>query len=893
MAFNPFNWFRKHQKVLFAGLTILVMFVFIGQFGRGDIFERALGWFGAGRAGGPVVTKLYGKAVRVRELDQLGRQRKLASDYLYRIAGNSHPDVITRYLNDELKSTASSENPLAGLREICMDYNEVRKAFLFYAQFSQISPETRYQLFQQIRERMENGLRRIHEIALRPEVVKDPARLTLLHNVATVLGFQAWLVTPHTTPQMYFGGAIQNQDLLDFKMWQQHADRLGIKLTEADVLRELGVEAAGGKLFARDDVRFEQQKEVATFLASSREYANQTGRDLLNALREEFRVVFTQGILVGQEPGVRIFRSVLGANTNPSYGTPEQFYNFVREQRTTLGVAMLTIPVESYLDRIKETPSESELHQLYERRKEVEPSAASREAGFKEPRRIRVEYVVGSPEDAHYRDSADKQVKQIEQLCEPKTRLGTVLAAIPAPVVGRLLAAYDPIQAEVEKARENDHPWFSSGSENFRLQAERQGKLHLTTLMQPAVAAAPLAVLQGASPLTTLVSASAATTAMTFAEGRTSVRFNATLLLSQALPGELLGAAVLAVATLPPPVSRELVVPEILASLRTQTAQKTLDNNLQTMRGELAKFRNRAKEAADYIARAVKEYHLTHHQMPAPRTREALVEEVKKKAAPSLTALREAMGQRDGQDRPANFVEQLFQGSSAFEAQQVTASRPRREELLYWRSEDLPARMREYGDIRDQVVQAWRLAAARRLARHEAEKLEGEINNKKLNPTDAVRLLREQKQGPLFDLDNIAQLLPPKEALPVRQTEYQAYQVPEDKLELIAHPPADLPKRLLELKRPGEATVIADQPARNYYVAVLRERNEPTIADFRSIYSSTPSRDTLYSLFLDERRQDYRKTVMEQLRREAGEIDKDGRFKLSEEARRSDATDVE
>ena len=23
MAFNPFNWFRKHQKVLFAGLIIL------------------------------------------------------------------------------------------------------------------------------------------------------------------------------------------------------------------------------------------------------------------------------------------------------------------------------------------------------------------------------------------------------------------------------------------------------------------------------------------------------------------------------------------------------------------------------------------------------------------------------------------------------------------------------------------------------------------------------------------------------------------------------------------------------------------------------------------------------------------------------------------------------
>lgn len=868
MAFNPFTWFRKHQKVMFAGLTILVMFVFIGQFGRGDIFERALYWFGAGRAGGPVVTKLFGKGVHSRELDLLGRQRKLASDYLHQIAITKHPDVINKFLNDELKATTSSDNPLAGLREICMDYNEVRKAFVFYAQSAQLTPEMRYALFQQIRDRMENGLRKLRDIALRPEVMKDPARLTLLQHVATVLGFQAWLCTPQATPQMYFGGAIQNQDLLDFKVWQHHADRLGIKLTEDDVLRELTVEAAGATLFAKDNVRFEQQKEIDTFLRMSRDNANLTGRDLLNALREEFRVVFTQGILIGQEPGVRLYRSILGANTNPVYGTPDQFYNFIREQRTALKVDLLTVPVDTYLDRVKEMPSEAELRQLYERRKDVEPNAASREPGFKEPRRIRVQYVVGSPEDAFYRDAAEKQVKQIEQLCEPKVRVGTVLATLTAPVLGRLLAAYDPIQAEFEKVR---------------------GRIYPTSLFNPVVAAATQASLTGGNALTGLLSAAATGFGQ---EVRTGLQ-NTGMMLAQTRSSQLFGAAALAVKMLPEPVSRELITPELIAGLRTQIAQKLLDDNLQTIRTELARLKNRATEAANYVTKAAKEYHLTQHQMPAARTREALVEEVKKKAAPTLAALREALGQRDGQDRPANFVDQLFQGSAAYEAQQVTATRPRREELLYWRSEDLPARLRDYADIRDEVAKAWRLAAARRLARHEAERLETEINNKKLNAADAVRLLREQKQGPLFELDNVAQLLPPKEVLPGRQTEYQAYQLPEDRLDQFAYPPADLAKRLLEMKRPGEATVIADQAARNYYVAVLRERNEPSVADFRSIYGSTPERDTLYSLFLAERRQDFGKGVMDQLRREAGEIDKDGRYKLSEEVRRTDATDIE
>ncbi|MFO0926113.1 MAG: hypothetical protein U0736_03615 [Gemmataceae bacterium] len=854
MAFNPFTWFRKHQKVMFAGLTILVMFVFIGQFGRGDIFERALYWFGAGRAGGPVVTKLFGKGVHSRELDLLGRQRKLASDYLHQIALTKHPDVINKFLNDELKATTSSDNPLAGLREICMDYNEVRKAFVFYAQSAQLTPEMRYALFQQIRDRMESGLRKLRDIALRPEVMKDPARLTLLQNVATVLGFQAWLCTPQATPQMYFGGTIQNQDLLDFKVWQHHADRLGIKLTEDDVLRELTVEAAGAKLFAKDNVRFEQQKEIDTFLRGNRDNANLTGRDLLNALREEFRVVFTYGILIGQEPGVRLYRSILGANTTPVYGTPDQFYNFVREQRTALKVDLLTVPVDNYLDRVKEMPSEAELRQLYERRKDVEPNATAREPGFKEPRRIRVQYVVGSPEDAFYREAAEKQVKQIERLSEPKVRVGTVLATLTAPVLGRLLAAYDPIQAEFEKVRENDYPWFTSSRDNFRVQEERQRRVHLTSLLNPVVAAATQASLAGGNALTGLLSA--ATTAVG-QEVRTSLQFNAGMLLAQAQPSQLFGAAALAVKTMPDPVSRELVASDLVAGLRTQIAQKVLDDNLQTIRTELAKLKNQPSKAAEYVAGAVKEYHLTQHQMPAARTRETLVEEVKKKAAPALAALREAMGQRDGQDRPANFVDQLFQGSAAYEAQQVTATRPRREELLYWRSEDLPARLRDYADIRDEVAKAWRLAAARRLARHEAERLETEINNKKLNAADAVRLLREQKQGPLFELDNVAQLLPPKEVLPGRQTEYQAYQLPEDRFDQFAYPPADLAKRLLEMKRTGEATVIADQAARNYYVAVLRERNEPNIADFRSIYGSTPERDTLYSLFLAERRQDF------------------------------------
>ncbi len=68
MAFNPFHSFRKHQKAIFAVLTIMCMLVFVLQFGRGDMFERMAGLFGSSRGKGDVVATLYGKKVTTGEL---------------------------------------------------------------------------------------------------------------------------------------------------------------------------------------------------------------------------------------------------------------------------------------------------------------------------------------------------------------------------------------------------------------------------------------------------------------------------------------------------------------------------------------------------------------------------------------------------------------------------------------------------------------------------------------------------------------------------------------------------------------------------------------------------------------------------------------------------------
>ena len=97
MAFSPFTWFRKHQKVFFAGLTILCMFVFIGQFGSGDAFSRLLGLFGRGRHGEAVAT-LYDSGVTRPKLEALAKQRKVANDFMFDAAWKSHEKALKTLL---------------------------------------------------------------------------------------------------------------------------------------------------------------------------------------------------------------------------------------------------------------------------------------------------------------------------------------------------------------------------------------------------------------------------------------------------------------------------------------------------------------------------------------------------------------------------------------------------------------------------------------------------------------------------------------------------------------------------------------------------------------------------------------------------------------------------
>jgi hypothetical protein len=911
MAFNPFTWFRKHQKVFFAGLTVLCMLVFIGQAGVGaDIFQTVLRWIGAERAFGPAVTTLYGKKVTESDLVKLETQRRAANDFVITHVLRAHQQALAGWQKDKLKNT-SPDNPLAGLKEV-VDAAQ-RNIQMYQQMMFQGRPLPREFLLPQI----EENLQRLKDIARREKVKDDPENLQLLQNVATVLGYQAWLAEPQHQPYALsyllgsaidrrrmppvfcFGGTSRTEDLLDFLVWKHEADRLGISLTDEDLIREINAEAGGQEVFGEKVRNLEREKAIVEHAAF---YRNLTTRDLVNALRNEFRVAMAQGLLTGSEPGARAYRGMLGATSSPAVGTPDEFLQYYRDQRTTLRVKMLDVPVSAFLDKVKGSPTEKELRSRYERYREVEPNPASREPGFKEPRRVAVEYVSASSNDAHYRELARKQAAAWKKYADPVQRAAVSLSAglpVPggAPAFAQALmvlsrVALDPVGEGYEKYVQDQHPWISSPSEDLSTLRERAGKLHLTSVLRPAHLASLIGILHAPVPggNVALPAAVGFRSLAAIQETQEAAKQAMTLLLARSDPGQLFSAAALTLANSPKVLSEKEMEPILLASLEEQIAADTLQRIFNDIRTELVKLKGKDRAAIKaYLDGVVKEHHLAYRAMPKALPRQTIIDDLKRKADLGLGTLQQEFLSREPGLKVEDFVGDLFRGQGTYEAVPLPGMQQGKPEFLYWRYEDHPARTRPYSVVRDEVEKAWRFEQARKLARQEAERLEAKINSDKMSPADAERFLREQKLGELFELDNVAQLVPPtREVHEFTRTEYRPYRVPEDMAEKLPSPPGDMVKQLLTLKRPGEATYITDLPAKNFYVAVLFNRDEPTVKQFVRLYEKSPTQDTLYPRFVATRREEHRRAVMEQLRREAsgGKVDKEGRFDLPEAVRK-------
>jgi hypothetical protein len=917
MAFHPFKHFRKYQKVYLAALTVFTMFIFVAQFGAGDLFSSLQRWVALSVHRGDKVLSLYGKSVYIDELEKLRWQRQLASEFL----------VSNSWVGAVMSMGQSSGTPLEksfmdvqakfGPKKDQKDPTPLQTT-LSQVYFTLIiagnprfsAPETRLSSLQK-------QLRDVQRQLSLPEIQKNEAQYRALDTLATILAFYSWAMDPQRQLEdSYFGGSLRATevaDSLDFLIWKQQADRLGIVLTPADVCREIN-RAWGNGDYLPTDGNFETNEYVSFFFRTNQRYhKNLTPRDLLGALTDEFRVALAKEALLGSASGVRSYRQAVdGIHFSPSAATPDEFYQYFRDQRTALSVSILPIEVKEFVDKVQAKPTEADLRSLYERYKNEEPAPARRQPGFKEPRRIKLQYLSYRPEGAFARKLAARAIELL-----PVFRVGQPAAPFAAGgglVWAAHLASYADEDAAIRalymKYREEENRrvpvrYDRDDSTRFGLSTDVPSQQNVELQASTAFVGQLLGDLStGATPL-------AAPTAW-LAANESQARATLTAYASAVLAGA--SRSPLPAMTLP---MRYLYTTQPFEAVREQlrerflnTLSRTLmDNNVLAFRKELDKVlaAHSEQKLDEFLKKAIPEYGLEDfHAMKAPQTQQDMSDHPDPQLK-DLQAAWEAAPSKPFQEPSRSvdinsFAKDMFYPFDAMRMGQATPGRSEQfaaagGEVVYvlWKSEDLQAHVRPFDLVRNEVKDAWYLEQARKLAREKAQQINAELKKQNLAPDAAVQFLVQQNLGGVFQLDKVSHLTAPEFSLPGQKfsaTDYRPYAPPK---EFVPYPPSDFVDQLLKLKKRGESLVMADKPVKHFYVAVLMEDPQPPERkEFYDAYSqpSMPSLDfmpaqeePLWYKMMTDRQRKFERKVLEQLRAEATKDLQDGDYVLPDSVR--------
>jgi hypothetical protein len=890
MAFNPFRTFRKHQKVLFAALTIMCMFVFVLS-GASGFFQEWQSWLG-GSGGYREVASIYGKSVTEPELRNIQQRRELANRFMISAIEQANLNsgqavaqaVSERKLDPQVKQQLEQA---LGFRQGYVKVDPQR-GFPFYdrsniLQYAQFLP----QLFQQ-------SLSQLEQTRNMLAAQKSPDA-NLVQQLEDVLIQDLWFIERNPR-DLYFGGSRDPKGLIDFLLLKHQADQLGIQLTDADVSNLVMGETRGF---------LKPQESTLLLKGLQRDFGGLTADMLRSALADEFRVRIAQQALLGREANPLA----------PNHGvavTPYEFWKFYRENRAESQFVLASIPVSNpeFLKKV-DKPTEQELRRLFDANKDREPNPASDQAGFKQPMRVQVQWVNAPTDSPLYRQAAAVEA-------------ATIRATMPLALDLSLLQVYDQ-----EKYKYPVPSWLG-----WRFVPEEKNANRLENVVaaisQPAGSAWPSV---------------AAASAYTFSGAQQEVRDRAPKVASFLLSagtGNLVTA--LAPAFLGTPKSDSLafeaVRDRLVKKLDEDLAIDLGRNNLNAVRdfltsharaksdavrslvntaGSLAQAlavgaslhlgfipplaQNAFSAAAEnldrrrttfeflsaglgaapwlaggltvqrerladevirsQVAELIKRYGLEQGTTTHPRDRFDIAGD------PGLKRLREAFDRtRPGESavkQDKQFATEFFE---TFGAQSALFQPQPLDKFLFWRTEEEPSYVPTFEEARPRVEARWAFDKARTLAKAEAEKVAAEARKAK---GDAEKNLADaaSRFGTLIRLDKVARLVPRPSMVPsaanFNARSYEPYQIPPSDVE---YPSKDFAEKLFQLKEKGDVTVLHDAPEAIYYVGALVNRSEP----FELAFVTDASRpDSLLAYWEKDTqfREKFSQGCMEELRREA------------------------
>ncbi|MFL5329331.1 MAG: hypothetical protein ACJ8C4_10485 [Gemmataceae bacterium] len=824
MAFNPFHSFRRHQKKFFAALTIMCMFIFVlsSGMGRGDWFTQWGEYFGGRGSTAQAAASLYGRDIDQATLATVQRRRLIANRYIEMAINYSHQDIKNRVFErfDRLDPS---------FKQLVQEYISPPQYVRQLGDFGVINN------WRILASRVE-GLQQ--QFASSTEQKSDQAsnkeQATLAADFAHFLRQSSDVILEkgRSPRDGYFGGRVDSpEDTLDFLIWKHKADELGINYTPQDVAEAVTRETLS-------HLTPEATTQIHNHLNS--EYRGMYNPEMLtDALGQEFRVRAARNAIMGEAgSSSRMFQT---RSEMPTLTTPDEFFEWFKDNRTLVRVGLIELPVEQFTAKVPDPTDENALKELYAKHKNDEPNPARETPGFKEPSKVKIEWFAVPRESAFHRKVA-----------------AAVLAADPLGLAARLLEQYD---------------YYSNYSPNWTnpngYGMGRAG-LHDSSVLR----AENFAALAGACTSGNPLAGPLAMEASAFVqESKDRARIGATTILSGASEN-LLGIDALPMAVTPAPLTLEQLRPILLIRILDDSASKLLKKDIETFETELAKRGKEAdgKTVEAYVAEFTSARQFQRGGMTDLRDRFHLADD------PGLAQVRAAFKQIASWKRVDDPVGDQF-AMELMENLQEPGAKPanfQASELgafdvsyIFWRNEDREPKVVPFEQCRPQVVAAWKLAKARDLAKSEAEKLAAEARGMDVQKLRDLAVRTSPK--PFMELNAMGRLNA-KISPMAGPSQYGRPTVPRDKVTY----PGDMAAQLVDLRTQenGATKVISDLPKANYFVASLLGKDVPTVEEFRTVYrnSMAPSqmlRDPLLSMFLSERQANYAKGVLQQLRDEA------------------------
>ena len=585
-----------------------------------------------------------------------------------------------------------------------------------------------------------------------------------------------------------------------------------------------------------------------------------------------------------------------------------------------------------------EQPAENDLLRLFNDRKDYEPDPSKEEPGFREPRKVKVEWISAMGDEPYYKKAAADWMARTELLAKSEVRAlivpfpGTGMASafhIAAPAAMKEPLVQEKYKREVVARHESRVGFGWSGITSFVNHTD----ILETSTVQPQNLVSAAGGAAGAigfgnplTPITLLYSGSVA------AEQKARIKACMPLFLGS-VPGPsmlptMVGGEAAFRKNLPQPLPLEAYKPELIRELSEAKARELAVNDLKQLKKSVddLKETSKAREGAakDLVAEFVKtrgiksgastEFHSEFGIGDDPGL--APLKALKDKG---LDGMDPHFGRTPG---PIQFGKAFFWKTEMFRAREAATGNyipefyPDRAPdasfstfvkpdpiFLAWRTADQQARGSSFTEARPRVIEAWKRAKARELAKAKAEQFANELRNKPgeseflilQNMADLQAQLLASTTNPKakelvksFPIDNVSPFQITMDMSRGQfgggggETVVSFRLAPSNDM---LYPTPEMSKQLLDerTKSPRTVFVQIDQPKDSYYVVALLDRRERQLEDFKSrfFYTLMPNQVGM-AISRDHAFQEFgraRETVLALLKKEFKYVESDDQKK--------------